>query len=200
MAISVVAVAGQLFGLLGAVVAAGSAVAGLLLVISDLTPQVRYRRVAVMLAVLVAAGAVSVWAWRSDVPWVRGGTLTTWSGPVAADGQRVRQETVAVTDFRGARLAGADLAGLDLREATLDGAVARGASFARADLSGVSLRGADLRGADLADACLAGADLAGAQLAGADVSGATITLSAQNLAQVVGTPARPGVRAEGCRS
>ncbi len=203
--IAVVAVAGQVFGLLGSAIAAGSAVAVLALVATDLLyTGGSSKRAWVVVGFAVAVTVVMCVLWQGGAEWVRDKVDSddaVADAPVAEDarGRDFTQEQLKEFRLRGAQLAGADLTGLDLHDLEFDGADAAGASFHGADLRGASLRGADLRGADFSAACLIDVELAGAQLAGADFDAATvdprISLPAGT---TVGTPLPAGERAESC--
>ncbi len=100
---------------------------------------------------------------------------------------RRREEALALTPFRKAKLAGLDLAsarlvhmpegdftGADLTKARLNGCDLSKGVFRDAKLTGAVLSGADLRGADLSDADLTGANLSGASLRSTVLTGARL--------------------------
>jgi hypothetical protein len=181
LAVVAVAVAGQIFGVLGAAIALGQVVATAIAFTGERLLD-RGWRPWVLVAALVSGGLLAV----------------LLSGPSRPDhvadlrGRTVTPDMLPA-DLNGAQLAGAKLAELDLRDQSLAGASAQGASFSRSRLDGVSLRGADLRGADFSGACLRGADFDGAILTGAVISGADLvleTLPPDVRKTLVGKPAR----------
>jgi hypothetical protein len=194
VAIVLVAVAGQVFGLLGSIIAASCAAAALLFTAAELFRARRARRDAALLSIGCVLVVLAVFTLQGAVPWSR--AVAAGGGLVDARGERPTPDDLRVPTLRGALLDGADLTGLDLGGRDLAGAEAAGAAFRDADLAGASLRGADLRGSDLTGACLDGADLTGADLTGAKVTGATVTLPAG--AVVSGSPLPVGERATSC--
>lgn len=192
VAIVLVGVTGQLFGILGAVLATGAACATLFFSVAEASDAFSRRR-AVVLTLVVLLLVMAIFAWQGALSWSAG--LSTARG----DQTDRRGSLIAPADagkLRGALLAGADLKGLDLRRRSLAGASAPGATFENANLTDASLRGADLRGADLGGACLIRTDLTGADLAGAHIEGAQVTLPPG--AVVIGTPLPAGGSAPGC--
>jgi hypothetical protein len=195
VAIVLVAVSGQVFGLFGAVLAASATAAATLFSAAEIADTPLRRRGSVVLAVMAVIAIMAIFAWQGALPWWR---VVPRSESSASDyrGRPVPQNEVS--RLRGALLAGADLINLDLRGQSLAGVTAPGALFTGADLSDASLRGADLRGADLRNACLLRADLAGAQLAGARVDGARFDKPPTD--PTIGIAALPGAqRSGGCR-
>jgi hypothetical protein len=207
VAITFVAVGGYVLGTLGALIAAGQAVATLIFVGGDLLYEGEKRRAIAVTAVAVATLVVTVLLWQAQVPWLArpaGPGLTGGgTGPVDLRGRTVTAKTIRGLDLRGAQLSGATFDdGIDLRGRHLEGVVAAGASFQGAKLSGAALRGADLHGADLSRACLRGADITGADLIGAELSGADLhglRLPSATTRTIRGKPARAGETVAGCR-
>lgn len=192
VAIVLVAVTGQLFGILGAVLATGAACAILFFSAAEASDAFS-RRQAVVLTLVALLLVMAIFAWQGALSWSAG---LSWAPGDQTDRRGSRISPADTGKLRGALLAGADLKGLDLRRQSLAGASAPGATFENADLTDASLRGADLRGADLRGACLVRADLTGADLVGARVEGAQIILPPDAL--VVGTPLLAGRSALGC--
>ena len=183
-AIVVIAVAGQVFGLLGSIIAASAACCAVLFSAVEFLDNGGYssrrqdmrRRFIAVLAFTATVGVITLFTSQGAVPWSRPAPSNTAAdGPVDLRGKQVIQAQVSEDDLRGALLAGADLSALDLRSRNLDGASAPGAVLRGANLAGASLQRVDLRGADLTRACLAGADLRGAVLDGADRTGTNLT-------------------------
>jgi Pentapeptide repeats (8 copies) len=171
LAVTVIAVAGALFGEIGALLVFSQTVATLLFVAGEQLLQKSMRPKIAVAAVVVGSLTVMLL-----LPRLHTGTrVAPVTGTPDLRGKRVTPAMLRNLSLRGALLDGARLPGLDLRGKNLAGASAAGASFAHARLDGVSMRGADLIGADFASACLRGADLAGAELDGADVAGADMT-------------------------
>jgi len=195
-AIVLVAVAGQVFGLLGALISAGCTAAALFFSAAEVVRTRRARRIAPIAAVVAVVAVVALFVLQGALPW-------SWEIPARDDtifdahGGRVTIADIGARNLRGAHLAGADLTGLDLRNRDLAGADAAGAVFRDADLTGALLPGADLRGADLTGACLDGAVLTGTELTGAQVARATVAVPAG--VPVVGSPLPPGQRANSCQ-
>ena len=123
---------------------------------------------------------------------------------------RARKTTFYGLDMCGVKLQGAQLEGADFRTSNLESADLRGANLSGANFSGAILRDcnmgpliideqrrlptqlveanlqrADLRGANLAQAVLDRADLSGARLDGADLAGASMTLTRDDVADLV---------------
>jgi hypothetical protein len=205
VAITFVAVGGYVLGTVGALIAAGQAIATLIFVAGDLLYKNDNRRAIAVTAVAVAALVVTVLLWQTQVPWLTRRDApppARTGGPVDLRGQTVTAKVIQNVDLRGSQLSGAGFDGLDLRDRQLDGAVAAGTSFQGTRLSGATLRGADLRGANLARACLTGADITGADLTGVDVSGADLTglsLSRETTRTFKGTPAPAGTSVASCQ-
>lgn len=195
VAIVLVAVAGQVFGLLGSIIAASCAAAALLFTAAELFRARRARRDAALLSIGCVLIVVAIFTLQGAIPWSHA-AVAAGEALVDARGKRPTADDLRVPTLRGALLDGADLTGLDLGGRDLAGAEAAGTAFRDADLAGASLRGADLRGSDLTGACLDGADLTGADLTGAKVTGATVTLPAG--AVVSGSPLPVGERARSC--
>ena len=176
VAVTAVALAGYLFGTLGALLVAGQTVATLLFVAGDYPPN-RSRRSwltvsAVAAGILVIAGLF----WQAhSMGLLPKEQSRPASGPVDLAGSTVTESILKGIDLRGADLSGANFDGLSLIHLSLAGAMAPGASFVGTNLRGVSMQGADLRGANFSMACLRGSDLDGANLTGADITGADIT-------------------------
>jgi hypothetical protein len=182
-AIVLVAVAGQLFGVLGAAIAVGCSAAAISFSAAEALAAGHRRRAFAVTALVVLLAVMAIFAWQGAWSWSR--TVARSAGAEDLRGQRV--DSGQVSALRGALLAGADLSGLELRGASLAGIVAPGATFRDSDLTSAALRGADLRGADLRGACLVHADLAGADLTGANVDGAAVALPSG--AVTIGMPA-----------
>jgi hypothetical protein len=192
VAIVLIGGAGQLFGILGAILTTGAACATLFFSVAEAS-DVLTRRRAALLALVVLLLVMATFAWQGALSWSAG--LSPAPGDqIDRHGSRITPADVR--QLRGALIAGADLKGLDLRGQSLAGAYGPGATFANADLSHASLRGADLRGADLRGACLVGTDLAGADLTGAYVEGTQVSLPPG--VTVVGTPLPIGHSATSC--
>jgi len=196
VAIVLVAVAGQVFGLLGALIGAGCAAAALFFSAAEVVRTRRARRLAPIGALAFVLAVIAVFVLQGALPWSRGTPAPAADVLLNARGERLTADDLREGNLRGAQLAGADLTGLDLPNRDLDGAAAPGAMFRDADLTGASLRGVDLRGADLSGACLDRADLTGADLNGARVGGATIAIPFGTT--VTGTPLPPGLLAHSC--
>lgn len=192
VAIVLVGVTGQLFGILGAVLATGAACATLFFSVAEASDALSRRR-AVVLTLVVLLLVMAMFAWQGALSW-SAGLFSARRDQTDRRGSRITP--VEVGKLRGALLSGADLKGLDLRRQSLAGASAPGATFENADLTEASLRGADLRGADLRGACLVHTDLTGADLAGARVEGAEVNLPPGVV--VIGTPLPAGRNALGC--
>jgi hypothetical protein len=201
IAVTAIALAGYLFGWLGAIVVAGQTVATLLFVTGD--SLVKKRTWLATSAVGVGAALVLVLLWQIHaIGPVRGKNTGQTSGPVDLAGHTVTQAMLKLLDLRGATLSGATLDHLVLTGKSLNGAVAPGSSFIGSNLGGVPMRGAELSGANFIGACLQGADLAGAELNGADIAGADITgldLPASVMNTLVGKPAPSGARVSSCQ-
>lgn len=193
VAIVLVAVAGQVFGLLGAIITASSALAALLFTAAELLRSRRARQSAAVVAVIGAVAVMALFALQGVMPWSR--TSARPGNALDLRGHRISASNLT-GDLRGARLAGADLSAVNLHGRDLAGVDAPGTSLRNANLAGASLRGADLRGADLRGACLDTADLTGAELSGAEITGATIAVPPGTL--VTGTPLPAGQRAPSC--
>ncbi|OZM81721.1 hypothetical protein CFP66_12220 [Pseudonocardia sp. MH-G8] len=183
VAIVLVAVAGQVFGVLGAVIGVGCSAAAISFSAGEALADGHRRRAFAVAALVLLLAAMTVFAWQGAWPWSR--ATASAVGGDDLRGQRIEPDQV--TELRGASLAGADLAGLEMRSADLAGVAAPGATFRDTDLTAASLRGADLRGADLRGACLIDADLAGADLTGANVAGAAVAVPEGVI--TIGTPA-----------
>jgi WD40 repeat protein len=121
---------------------------------------------------------------------------------INADKVRIRLDTPATGDLRGAVLRGEDLSyrdftqgnlsGADLTDANLVGAVLNGAELVGATLVGARLDHAKLVGADLTDADLTRARLTRTDLRGAVLTGSTWTHAA--LIDAIGVPDVPELR------
>lgn len=172
--------AGRVWGPIGTLVAAATAIGTLALFIGDVVFGLALRVCIASLAVLVVAAALigHNHAWFS-IPSSRlaaAAPQSRVSGRVVnLSGERVTLADLKGKNLQGALLAGADLSGLDLYGMNLNGIVAPGASFRHAILDRASLIGANLRGADLSDSCMHGAVLTGAKLAGANAAHADVT-------------------------
>jgi len=192
-AIGVVAVAGQVFGALGAAMVLGQTAATVLCVAGLRLLDARVR-IKVVASALGAGGLVLMVLLVGAVPLVRE------RGEPDLRGKTVTKAMVTGLHLRGADLADTRLDDRDLRQLpdrSLAGVDAPGASFRRAHLEGVSLRGAILIGADFTGACMHDVDLAGAVMTGAIVEGADVSLDAETLKIVKGKPA--AVRPAYCR-
>lgn len=165
-AIVIVATAGDLHGVPGAVAGFAGCLAVACVLLGRHLDR-RERVVAQSLGIVFAGAAAFALS-----PYAQ---LLSSSPAANLQGRRVNAEMLTSIDLRGAWLNGAQLTGLDLRRKDLTGVTGPGADFGRTQLNGVSLRGANLRGADLSGACLRGADLREADLSGADVSGADLS-------------------------
>jgi Pentapeptide repeats (8 copies) len=209
LAITVVALAGYLFGWLGAVVAAGQAVASLLFVAGDTLLDLKRRARLAVSAVVVGALVVLVLLWQAHAyEFVRVGESgqsgnSGQTGTPTADlaGRTVTQAMLKGVNLRGAVLSGAALDHLSLTGLSLNGAVAPGSSFIGSDLQDVPMRGAELPGANFTGACLRGADFAGAELNGANITGADITgidLPSAVRRTLIGKPASAGMNVPSC--
>lgn len=196
VAVGLIAVAGYVLGVAGALTTAASTVATLIFIAGDFLYAGHRRRavaiVAISISVLVLIGLM----WQVKIPWIRQRIAepTTVPGPVDLRGATVTQAQASTLNLRGAQLSGAILNDLVLRRKKMDGMVAFGVSFYHADLSYASLRGADLNGADFSYACLIGTSFNGADLNGANVNHATLnvhTLPASTVKTLIGTPVAP---------
>ncbi len=203
IAITAIALAGALFGWLGAVVVAGQTVATLLFVAGD-TLLERGKRARLALSAVVAGAAVALLLlWQAHaIGILRTGSSGHASKPTDLTGRTITQPMLKGLNLRGATLSGAKLDHLALTSKSLNGAVAAGSSFIGSDLRGVSMRGAELPGANFSKACLRGADLAGAVLNGADITGADITgidLPPSVRKTLIGKPAPPSAHIPSCQ-
>lgn len=209
LAIAVIALAGYVFGWLGAVVVAGQAVASLLFVAGDTLLDLKKRSWLAVSAVVTGAAVVLVLLWqahalefaKSGNPGQSGnfGQASTLTTDLA--GRTITQAMLKGLNLRGAVLSGTRLDHLSLTAQSLNGAVAPGSSFIGSDLRGVPMRGAEFPGANFTGACLRGADLAGAELNGANIAGADITgidLPSAVRQTLIGKPASPGAHVPSC--
>ena len=203
LAVAIIALAGYLFGWLGAVVAAGQAVASLLFVAGDTLLDLKRRTWLAVSAVVVGAAVVLVLLWQTQaLGFVRSRSPSPVSGPTDLVGRTVTQTMLKGLILRGAMLSGTKLDYLSLASKSLNGVVAPGSSFIGSDLRGVPMRGAEFAGADFSGACLRGADLAGAQLNGANITGADITgvdLPPSIMRTLIGKPTSPGTHVRSCQ-
>jgi hypothetical protein len=208
LAIAAIALAGYVFGWLGAVIVAGQAVASLLFVAGDTLLDLRKRAWLAVVAVVAGAAVVLVLLWQAHaLKFVRSGNYGRSANPVPTStptdltGRTITQAMLNGLSLRGAVLSGSKLDHLSLTGQSLNGVVAPGSSFVGSDLRGVPMRGAELSGADFTGACLRGADLAGAELNGANVTAADITgtdLPPAVRRTLIGKPAAPGTHVPSC--
>jgi len=210
LAVAVIALAGYVFGWLGAVVTAGQAVASLLFVAGDTMLNPRKRAWLAISAVVAGAAVVLVLLWQAHALGFlrnRNSGRTTSSnsvpttGPTDLSGRTITQAMLKSLNLRGAVLSGAKLDHLSLTDQSLNGVVAPGSSFIGSDLRGVPMRGGEFPGADFTGACLRGADLSGAELNGANITGADITgidLPPSVRRMLIGKPASPGTYVPSC--
>ena len=208
LAIAVIALAGYVFGWLGAVVVAGQAVASLLFVAGDTLLDLERRTRLAVAAVLAGSAVVLVLLWqahalgfaRSAQPG-QGENSGQTSALTELAGRTITQIMLEGLSLRGAVLSGARLDHLSLVSQSLNGVVGPGSSFTGSDLQGVPMRGAVLPGANFTDACLRGADLSGAELNGANITGADITgieLPSTERQTLIGKPASSGTHVLSC--
>jgi hypothetical protein len=202
VAVAVVALAGTLFGLLGAVVVTGQAVASLMFVAGDTLLDLKRRTWLAVSAVVVGAAVVVVLLWQAHaLGFLRSRSSGQTGGSADLVGRTVTQTMLKGLNLRGATLSGTKLDHLSLTGKSLDGAIAPGSSFIGSDLRKVPMRGAELPGADFTEACLRYADPAGAELNGANITGADITginLPPSVRKTLVGKPASPGAHVRSC--
>jgi Pentapeptide repeats (8 copies) len=202
LAVTAIALAGYLFGILGAVVVAGQTVATLLFVAGDSLLGRKKRTSLAVLAVGAGAVVVLVLLWQAHaIGLVRSRNSGEVSGPIDLVGRTITQTMLKGLNLRGAVLSGATVDGRSLTSNNLDGAVAPGSSFIGSNLQAVPMRGAELPGANFSRACLRRADLAGAELSGANITGADITgidLPPSVMKTLVGRPAPSGARVASC--
>jgi Pentapeptide repeats (8 copies) len=203
IAITAIALAGALFGWLGAVVVAGQTVATLLFVAGD-TLLERDKRARLAVSAVVAGAAVALlMLWQlHTIGVLRTGSSHHASRPTDLTGRIVSQAMLKRLNLRGAMLSGAQLDHLNLTSKSLNGAVAPGSSFVGSDLRRVAMRGADFPGANFTGACLRDADLAGAVLNGVTITGADITgvhLPRSVRKTLVGKPAAVDAHVSSCQ-
>lgn len=203
--ITLIALAGQLFGAVGAIVIAGQTVATLLFIAGDQLLDRRPRNWLAISAVGAGTVVVLLLLWQSHAPSLRHGGehAAPPKGPVDLRGKVVTPRDLSGVVLRGALLGGADMDTLDLTHHDLTGVSAPGVSLRASDLQRVHLRGADLRGADLGGACLRYADVAGANLAGANVAGADLTgltVAAAMKKTLIGKPAESSEHIPSCHA
>jgi hypothetical protein len=203
VAVTAIALAGFLFGWLGAVVVAGQTVATLLFVAGDTLLEHGKRAWLAVSAVGAGAAVVLVLLWQiHTIGSLRSRSFGQTNGPTDLVGRTVTQAMLKGLNLRGAMLSGAKLDNLSLTSKSLNGVVAPGSSFIKSNLRGVPMRGAELPGANFSGACLRHADLAGAQLDGANITGADITgidLPPRIMKTLVGRPARRGTHVPSCQ-
>lgn len=197
LAIALIAIAGYIFGIAGALITAASAIAALIFVAGDLLYSGRQRRAWAVGALGIGVIILITLMWQTKIPWTRSRAAmqTGTSGTATLNGMRISQAQVNKLNLRGAQLSGAVLNGLVLRQKQMEGITASGASFRHADLSFASLRGADLNGADFSYSCLIGTDFTGALLDGANVDHAIINIHAlppSTVKKLTGVPISPG--------
>ncbi len=201
VAVTAIALAGYVFGWLGAIVTAGQTVATLVFVAGDSLVKKRTWLAASAVGMGTALVLLLLWQVHAIGP-VRSRTPGQASGQTDLAGRTVTQAMLKRLDLRGALLAGARLDHIALTGKSLDGAVAPGSSFVGSNLLGVPMRGAELFGASFIGACLRHADLAGAELNGADIAGADITgldLPTSVMKTLVGKPAPSGAQVPSCQ-
>jgi hypothetical protein len=203
--ITLIALAGHLFGVVGAIVIAGQTVATLLFVAGDQLLDRRARSWLAVSAVGVGTIVVLLLLWQSHTPSLRRGAehAAPSKGPVDLRGKVVTSRGLRDVVLRGALLDGAVMEKLDLTHHDLTGVSAPGISLQESDLQQVHLQGADLRGADLAGACLRNADVAGANLTGANVTGADLTglaVPASMRKTMIGKPAESSKPIPSCHA
>jgi Pentapeptide repeats (8 copies) len=203
LAVAAIALAGYLFGLLGAVVVAGQTVATLLFVAGDSLLDLKKRTWLTVSAVAVGVAVVAVLFWQAHaIGLVRSRSSGQTGGPADLVGRTVTQAMLKGLNLRGAMLSGTKLDHLSLTSKSLNGAVAPGSSFIGSNLQRVPMRGAELPGANFSAACLRHTDLAGAELNGANITGADITgidLPPSIMKTLVGKPAPSGTRVQSCQ-
>jgi hypothetical protein len=202
IAVAIIALAGYLFGWLGAVVATGQAVASLLFVAGDTLLDLRKRTWLAVSAVTVGAIVVLILLWQvRELGLARGGNADQIGTPTHLTGRTITQVMLKNLNLRGAVLSGTRLDHLSLIGQSLNGVMAPGSSFIGSDLQGDPMRGGEFPGADFTRACLRGADLAGAELNGANITGADIAgidLPPAIRRTMIGVPARPGTNVPSC--
>jgi hypothetical protein len=191
--------AGRVWGPIGTLVTAATAIGTLALFIGDVVFGLAVRVCIASLAVLLVAAAL-IGHKQSWIP-IRSSRLAAAAphpsaseGVINLSGKRVTLSDLKGKNLKGALMAGADLSGLDLYGMNLNGIVAPGASFQHAILDRASLIGADLRGANLSDSCMHGAVLEGAQLAGANAAHADVTNVAVSPAAIKSAAVWPRTR------
>ena len=202
VAVAIIALAGYRFGWLGAVVAAGQAVASLLFVAGDTLLNLKKRTWLAISAVVAGAAVVLVLLWQAHaVGFVRTANSGQTSTQAELTGRTITQAMLKTLNLRGAVLSGTNLDHLSLTNQSLNGVVAPGSSFVGSDLRDVPMRGGEFPGADFTGACLHGADFAGAVLNGANVTGADMTgidLPSAVRRTLIGKPASPGTHVPSC--
>lgn len=190
LAIALVGAAGTLFGPIGALLGAESAVGVVAAAAIVFLSRDRWLTFglagALTVSLVMLAGSIWLNESRGNHRQVASAPVmpTALASPVRWPWRQITQAMADEGDFRGADLDGADLNGLQLSRKNLDGAEANGASFRGAQLQNADLRGASLRGACMAGANLTDADLAGADFTGADVSGVIVSAQAEKAALV----------------
>ncbi len=203
LAFVVLALAGQVWGPYGALLAAMLEIATILLLFTEGEAGRHIRLPVATASVAVVATVVVIHPSELD----RRPEGVTAAPPRSADagaqsprtdlrGHEVTQQELTGKDLRRAALGGANLDGLDLTRRDLLGADLRGASLRGIDLDdanllGADLRGADLRGASFRRACLYHADLRGANLTGVDADRADVTAVSVSPATVATAAAWP---------
>lgn len=168
VALTVIALAGQLWGATAALLSAVVLVATLVLFIGDTLHL--WFRLAVLggSVVLVAALVTSQVSGFGQLFRSHVGD----DGRTDLRGRQVPADQVDDLDFQRARLSGAVLDDLSLISKDFTKVIANGASFRGADLTNTTWLGADLRGVDFRGACLVKANFTGARLDGIDATGA----------------------------
>lgn len=200
--IGLASIAEALFGVIGAILVSGEALAVVALFAGVVIFDRRHRPTVGAAAVCVASLAVLAGlALLQKAHHLNGGSLATETSPPASPAnwqwQTISQASAQQANFSGTELDGANLAGLQLSRKDFNGVQANGASFRGADLAYASFRGASLKDACLQGANLTGADLAGADLSGADVAG--VTVSAQEMKMALVWPGQNSSPAAACQ-
>jgi Pentapeptide repeats (8 copies) len=202
LAVTAIALAGYLFGWLGAVVVAGQTVATLLFVAGDSLLDSKKRTWLTVSAVAAGSVVVIILLWQAHaIGLLRSRTAGEARGSANLVGRTLTQTMVEGLNLRGAMLSGAELDHLSLVGKSLNGAIAPGSSFIGTNLQRVPMRGGEFPGANFSGACLRDADLAGAELDGANVAGADITgtgLPHKVVKTLVGKPAPSGTHVRSC--
>lgn len=103
VAIVLVAVAGQIFGLLGAIIAASSAGAALLFTAAELLRSRRARQGAAVAAVATTVAVMAIFALQGAVPWSRASTGTGGALDMRVTASRLMISPLPTSAVRGSQ-------------------------------------------------------------------------------------------------